>query len=249
MFRTVELNKELNLPLVYPNERPPFKFGIDWNKDSDGVLINLVNALLSPLLLIRYRYVEGKEEGNSVGWTNLNFSKVDTEPQPLPNEILKKLSDTSFVVTWISPPLQSPGKFADEDFATIILSINDVGIISKENALLSGSVDGNGVLFNNAELYLSAKPLTKTNLSFWIVTPLTLLRASPKFLSGVFLINSIEIPSDTTLLFRIDLTIAISVIFCAVDLTMTSDNWVSLSSSIMSKVKSEVTFISFKKLE
>ena len=38
--------------------------------------------------------------------------------------------------------------------------------MSKENALLSGSVDGKGVLFKNAKLYLSDKPLTKTNLSF-----------------------------------------------------------------------------------
>jgi hypothetical protein len=47
-----------------------------------------------------------------------------------------------------------------------MLSINEVGIISNENALLSGSVDGNKVLFNKAELYLSANPLTNTNLSF-----------------------------------------------------------------------------------
>jgi hypothetical protein len=63
----VELNKELNLPLVYPNERPPLRFGIDSNDDSDGLPISLVNALLSPLLLIRYLYVDGKEEGNLVG--------------------------------------------------------------------------------------------------------------------------------------------------------------------------------------
>ena len=95
----------------------------------------------------------------------------------------------------------------------MILSIKDVGIISNENARLSGSVEGNGVWFNNAELYLSASPLTKTNLSFCIVTPLTLFKASPKFLSGVFLINSIDNPSDTTMLFLIVFITEISVTF------------------------------------
>jgi hypothetical protein len=47
-----------------------------------------------------------------------------------------------------------------------MLSINAVGIISNENALLSGSVDGRSVLFRIAELYQSANPLTNTNLSF-----------------------------------------------------------------------------------
>ena len=86
--------------------------------------------------------MDGNVEGKSVAWTNLKSLKVETEPQPLPNEILKKLSDTSFVETCTNPPLKSPGRFADADLATIILSINDVGIISNENALLSGSVDG-----------------------------------------------------------------------------------------------------------
>ena len=94
-----------------------------------------------------------------------------------------------------------------------MLSTNDVGIISKEKDLLSGSVDGNGVWLSNAELYLSASPLTNTNLSFCIVTPLTLFKASPKFLSGVFLINSIDNPSETTTLFLIDFITETSVTF------------------------------------
>ena len=74
--------------------------------------------------------MEGNVEGKSVAWTNLKSLKVETEPQPLPNDILKKLSDTSFVVIWTNPPAQSPGRFADADLATIMLSISDVGIIS-----------------------------------------------------------------------------------------------------------------------
>ena len=96
----------------------------------------------------------------------MKLSEVDTKPQPLPNEILKKLSDTSFVETCTNPPAQSPGKLAAADLDMIILSTKDDGIISNEKALLSGSVDGSDVEFNCAELYLSANPLTNTNLSF-----------------------------------------------------------------------------------
>ena len=99
------------------------------------------------------------------------------------------------------------------------------------------------VLFSRAELYLSANPLTNTNLSFCIVTPLTLLSASPKFLSGVFLINSIDNPSDTTLLFLIVLTTETSVTFCGRLLTTTSDNCVSDCSNNISKIISDVILI------
>ena len=56
--------------------------------------------------------------------------------------MFKKLPDTSIVVICIRPPEKSPGKLADDDFATIMLSIKLEGIISNENALLSGSVEG-----------------------------------------------------------------------------------------------------------
>ena len=142
-------------------------------------------------------FVDGNIVGNCTGSTNLKSCPVDKEPQLLPNDILKKSPDTSFVVICTKPPAKSPGKFAEAPLFIMILSISDVGMISNENALLSGSVDGNCVLFSNAKLYLSAKPLTNTNLSFWIVTPLTLLSASPTVLSGVFFIDSIDKPSAT----------------------------------------------------
>ena len=61
--------------------------------------------------------------------------------------------------------------------------------------------------------------------------------------------NSVEIPSDTTLLFRIEPTIALSVTFCGVARITNSDNWDLLSSNIMSKVKSDIMFISFENVE
>ena len=53
---------------------------------------------------------------------------------------------------WINPPAKSPGKLADEDLFTIILSTKLEGIMSNENALRSGSVEGSNVLFNIAKL-------------------------------------------------------------------------------------------------
>ena len=161
-------------------------------------------------------------EGNSVACTNLNPFEVETKPQPPPNDMFKKLPDTSLVVICTRPPEKSPGKLAAADLATMILSIRLEGIMSKENARLSGSVEGKIVLFSIAELYLSAKPLTNTNLSFCIVTPFTLLRASPTVLSGVFFINSTDIPSDTTELFLTRLITAKLLSFFATDLTVIS---------------------------
>jgi hypothetical protein len=89
--------------------------------------------------------VEGKVDGNGIDSTSLKPRKVETDPIPVPKLTSKKLSDTSFVDTWTNPPLQSPGWFAENDLETIILSIKEVGIISNENARLSGSVDGKGV--------------------------------------------------------------------------------------------------------
>ena len=180
-----------------PNDKLPFKFGIDVDVSVCGEPISFVYALLSPLLPIRNAFVDGNDDGNCIGSTNLKSCPVDSEPQLPPNDILRKSPLTSFVVICTKPPAKSPGRFADAPLLMMILSISDVGIISNENALLSGSVDGNIDLFSRAELYLSAKPLTKTNLSFWIVTPLTLLSASPTVLSGVFFMDSIDKPSAT----------------------------------------------------
>ena len=70
-FRIVELNNEFHFPFVYPNDNPPFRFGSDWNDSVNGFPNSLVYARLSPLPLIRYLYVDGNVEGNSVDWTNL----------------------------------------------------------------------------------------------------------------------------------------------------------------------------------
>jgi len=140
--------------------------------------------------------------GKSIPCTNLKPFEVETDPQPLPRLTFRKLLDTSLVFICTKPPEKSPGRFAVADLLMMILSIKLDGMISKENALRSGSVDGSTFLLSIAKLYLSAKPLTKTNLSFCIVTPLILFRASPTVLSGVFFIYSTEIPSDTDVLLR-----------------------------------------------
>ena len=53
--------------------------------------------------------------------------------------------------------------------------------------------------------------------------------------------NSIDNPSDTTILFRIDFITDISVTFCAVPRTKTSFNSVSVASKIISKLVTVVT--------
>ena len=102
------------------------------------------------------------------------------------------------VVIWSAPPAKSPGKFGLKVLLTIIFSTTVVGMMSNANALLSGSVDGSKAPLRVTVLYLSDNPLTVTNLSFWIVVPPTLFRVSPRFLSGLFLIDSCETPSIIT---------------------------------------------------
>ena len=78
----------------------------------------------------------------------------------------------------------------------VILSINEDGIMSNENAFLSGSVLGNIELFNKEELYRSLNPRMMTNLLSWMEVPLTRRNTSLVVLSGDFFITSYEMPSE-----------------------------------------------------
>ncbi len=53
----------------------------------------------------------------------------------------------------MAPPEKSPGKSGVDDLYITRLSIKDEGMISNENAFLSGSVLGSTELFNNEVLY------------------------------------------------------------------------------------------------
>ncbi len=64
----------------------------------------------------------------------------------------------------IAPPAMSPGRSAEGDLKTIILSMAELGIKSKENDFTSTSVDGVMTSFNSTVLYLSLSPLTTMNL-------------------------------------------------------------------------------------
>ena len=128
------------------------------------------------------------------------------------------------MVILIAPPEKSPGRSGVDDLKINKLSINELGIISKEKALLSGSVLGKIELFNKAVLYLSFKPLTITNLLSWTDAPETLFKTSPIFLSGDFLMVSEEIPSEIEELFFCMAKIEAAVSFLEELFTTTSAN-------------------------
>src|SRR5215475_11564531 len=82
-----------------------------------------------------------------------------------------------------------------------MLSINEDGMMSNENAFLSGSVLGKTELFRSEELYRSLRPRMITNLLSWMEVPLTRRNTSLVVLSGDFLITSADMASEIAELF------------------------------------------------
>ena len=80
-----------------------------------------------------------------------------------------------------------------------------------------------------------------------MVTPFTLFKASPTVLSGVFLMNSTEMPSETETLFLTILTTATLDSFFPADLIVTSDivllKSVSCENEKMGNNKNKIVFL------
>ena len=108
----------------------------------------------------------------------------------------------SRVLTCTNPPENSPVNSGVAVLLMTMLSISAAGKRSKENAFLSGSLEGSKALFSIAELYRSDNPLTTTKRLSCMDAPLTLFNTSPVFLSGVRRIKSAANPLASEVLLR-----------------------------------------------
>ena len=107
----------------------------------------------------------------------------------------------SFVTICTKPPAKFAFISGVAVLLTMMLSITDVGIRSKENIFRVGSVLGCVTPSSAVSFQRSPIPLTTTNLLSTVESPVILFIASPASLSGVLDICSAEIPSESSAAF------------------------------------------------